>query len=306
MKEKLIVLVGPTASGKTSTAISIAKQIDAEIISADSRYFYKELSIGTAKPTLEEMDSIPHYLINVTNLNEEWNLAIYQEQVKKIIRDINLRGRFPILVGGTGQYIRAITEGWKIPKQLPDQKFREAIINWSNQIGYEQLHKGLAVIDPEAAKNIDYRNVRRTVRALEVIYKTGIRFSDQRQKQNVPYDLLVLGIDMPRAELYARIDARIDQMIKDGFIEEVKLLLEQGFRDQLNKIAPIGYQEIIRYVDAEISIEEAILLIKRKTRNFVRRQANWFKPDDPVINWIKADEHMVEKMVNCIQNFLIK
>ncbi len=298
--EKLVILVGPTASGKTSTAIAIAKELGAEIISADSRYFYQELEIGTAKPTLEEMGSIPHYLIDVTSLNEEWNLAIFQERVKEIIQDINSRGKIPILVGGTGQYIRAVTEGWKIPRQIPDKKIRDAIINWANQIGSEQLHKRLAVVDPEAAKNIDHRNMRRTIRALEVIFLTGSRFSEQRKKLPVSYDLLTLGIAMPRSELYARIDARIDQMILDGFIEEVKHLLSQGFRAQLLKIGPIGYQEITRFLDGEITLEDAILLIRRKTRLFVRRQANWFKPDDPEIKWFQYDEQVVKKMVDYI------
>jgi len=298
--EKLVILVGPTASGKTSTAIAIAKELGAEIISADSRYFYQELEIGTAKPTLEEMGSIPHYLIDVTSLNEEWNLAIFQERVKEIIQDINSRGKIPILVGGTGQYIRAVTEGWKIPKQIPDKKIRDALINWANQIGSEQLHKRLAVIDPEAAKNIDHRNMRRTIRALEVIFLTGSRFSEQRKKLPVSYDLLTLGIAMPRSELYARIDARIDQMILDGFIEEVKHLLSQGFRAQLLKIGPIGYQEITRFLDGEITLEDAILLIRRKTRLFVRRQANWFKPDGPEIKWFQYDEQVVKKMVDYI------
>ena len=298
--EKLVILVGPTASGKTSTAIAIAKELGAEIISADSRYFYQELEIGTAKPTLEEMGSIPHYLIDVTSLNEEWNLAIFQERVKEIIQDINSRGKIPILVGGTGQYIRAVTEGWKIPRQIPDKKIRDAIINWANQIGSEQLHKRLAVGDPEAAKNIDHRNMRRTIRALEVIFLTGSRFSEQRKKLPVSYDLLTLGIAMPRSELYARIDARIDQMILDGFIEEVKHLLSQGFRAQLLKIGPIGYQEITRFLDGEITLEDAILLIRRKTRLFVRRQANWFKPDDPEIKWFQYDEQVVKKMVDYI------
>ncbi len=298
--EKLVILVGPTASGKTSTAIAIAKELGAEIISADSRYFYQELEIGTAKPTLEEMGSIPHYLIDVTSLNEEWNLAIFQERVKEIIQDINSRGKIPILVGGTGQYIRAVTEGWKIPRQIPDKKIRDAIINWANQIGSEQLHKRLAVVDPEAANNIDHRNMRRTIRALEVIFLTGSRFSEQRKKLPVSYDLLTLGIAMPRSELYARIDARIDQMILDGFIEEVKHLLSQGFRAQLLKIGPIGYQEITRFLDGEITLEDAILLIRRKTRLFVRRQANWFKPDDPEIKWFQYDEQVVKKMVDYI------
>ena len=204
------------------------------------------------------------------------------------------------MVGGTGQYIRAVTEGWKIPRQIPDKKIRDAIINWANQIGSEQLHKRLAVVDPEAAKNIDHRNMRRTIRALEVIFLTGSRFSEQRKKLPVSYDLLTLGIAMPRSELYARIDARIDQMILDGFIEEVKHLLSQGFRAQLLKIGPIGYQEITRFLDGEITLEDAILLIRRKTRLFVRRQANWFKPDDPEIKWFQYDEQVVKKMVDYI------
>lgn len=295
-KAPLIVIVGPTAVGKTSVSIELAKRLDGEIVSADSRLLYRSMDIGTAKPTEEEMVGIPHYLIDVANPDERWNLAVYQREAYRIIDEIHERGELPFLVGGTGQYIRSIIEGWNIPEQRPDYKMRKALNQWAERIGAEGLYERLKTIDPEAVENIDYHNQRRTVRALEVILKTGERFSDLRRKQECPYDPIILGINRSREELYDRVDRRIEQMLADGLVDEVRSLLEDGYSPDLSTMSAIGYGEIIQYLNGEISYAEAVDLIKRNTRTFVRRQANWFKPDDPRIKWFQASAEMVDKM----------
>ena len=303
-KPPLIVILGPTAVGKTSLSIELAKRLNGEIVSADSRLLYRGMDIGTAKPTEEEMSNIPHHLIDVADPDERWNLAVYQREAYKIIDDIHERGKLPFLVGGTGQYIRSIIEGWNIPPQRPDFDLRDALNNWAEEIGAEGLHERLKMIDPEAAEKIDYRNLRRTVRALEVIFKTGERFSELRNKQECPYFPIILGIERPRDELYERVDQRIEQMLDDGLVDEIRRLLEAGYSPDLSTMSAIGYGEIIQYLQGEISYEEAVTLIKRNTRTFVRRQANWFKPEDPRITWFEASPNMVDDMETWIRRKL--
>ena len=303
-KKPLIVIVGPTAVGKTSVSISLAQIFNGEIVSADSRLFYRGMDVGTAKPTVEEMQDVPHHLIDVADPDEIWNLAIFQRQAYQVIDQIHGRGRLPFLVGGTGQYIRSIIEGWHIPPQKPDYSIREALTLWADKIGAEALHERLEAIDPKAAEKIDYRNLRRMIRALEVIFKTGERFSELRQKQACPYHPIILGIERPREVLYERVDQRIENMLADGLVEEVKGLLEAGYAPDLPTFSGIGYQEIIQYLQGKISLEEAISLIKRNTRTFVRRQANWFKPDDRRITWFLASDNLVEEMTTTIRRRL--
>lgn len=300
-KKKLIVLVGPTASGKTLAAIQLAKIFNLEIVSADSRYLYKGMDIGTAKPTQDEIAEIPHHLIDVTDLAHIYSLALFKERASQTIDEIHTKGKFPVLVGGTGQYIKAITEGWEIPPQKPDVKLRDVLQNLSNDVGPGKLHSFLAILDPEAADNIDYQNTRRTVRALEVILKTGRRFSEQRTKTSSPYEIIMIGIDYPRELLYQRIDCRIDQMLSNGLIYEVQNLLEQGYEQSLRNLAAIGYVEIIDFLKGKCTLDEAVMLIKRKTRVFVRRQANWFKRSDTNIRWFSPSEDMIQQMSNYLQ-----
>lgn len=298
----LVVIVGPTAVGKTSLSIVLAERLDGEIVSADSRLLYRGMDIGTAKPIREEMGNVPHHLIDVANPDEVWSLALYQRQAYRIIDAIHAKGKLPFLVGGTGQYIRSIIEGWQIPPQKPDHSLRDAINQWVETIGADGLHHRLSILDPEAARKIDYRNVRRTVRALEVILKTGKRFSALRRKQESPYLPIILGIERSREELYERVDQRIDQMLDAGLVEEIKGLLEAGYSPELPTMSAIGYGEMIGYLNGETTLAEAITLIKRNTRVFVRRQANWFKPDDPRIKWFRANENLVEEMEQYIRS----
>ena len=288
-KIPVTVIVGPTAVGKTAFAIELAKIANAEIVSADSRYFYRGMDIGTAKPTPEERQSIPHHLIDVADPDETWSLALFQQKAYDAIASIHERGKNVIVVGGTGQYIRALLQGWSPPTMEADLVMRSVLEDWANEIGPMEIHKKLAILDPIAAEKIDYRNVRRTIRALEVIFGSGQRFSEQRKVTESPYSFLILGLNRSRSSLYQRIDQRIDQMIRQGFIEEVAGLLEKGYSPALPSMSAIGYREISAYLNHEISLEEAIRLIKQRTRNFVRRQANWFKTNDPQIHWFNLE-----------------
>jgi tRNA dimethylallyltransferase len=300
-KPPLVLIVGPTGVGKTELAIQLAERLDGEIVSADSRLFYRGMDIGTAKPTREERACIPHHLIDVADPNETWSLAIFQQTATKIIADIHTRGRLPFLVGGTGQYVRAVTEGWKPPEVQPNPRLRGVLEGLANDMGIFWLHEWLAKIDPVSATKIDPRNVRRTVRALEVILTTGRLFSEQRGQSTLPYQLLTIGLKRPRTELYQRIDERIESMFAAGFLDEVKLLLEKGYSPDLPTMSAIGYRECIRVLKGELSAEQAKVEMRRATRAFVRRQANWFKEDDPNIHWFEAGQ---ENAVNLVEDFI--
>ncbi len=303
-KKPLIIILGPTAVGKTSVSIELAQRLNGEIVSADSRLLYRGMDIGTAKPAKDEMKGIRHHLIDVADPDETWSLAIYQKHAYLAINQIHEIGKLPFLVGGTGQYIRSIIEGWRIPPQRPDNRMRDALSCWAAEIGLEALHRRLALLDPGAANKIDYRNMRRTIRALEVILITGKRFSDLRRKQVCPYDAIVLGINRPREDLYERVDQRIENMLDKGLVDEVRQLIAVGYTPDLPTMTAIGYSEISQYLRGKISYDEAVGLIKRNTRIFVRRQANWFKPDDPRIHWFTASKNLVTEMEKKIRKLL--
>lgn len=295
-KKPLVIIVGATASGKTAAGVELAKRMNGEIISADSRLLYRGMDIGTAKPTQDERQGIPHHLIDVAAPDDVWHLALYQQQAYLKIEEIHLRGKLPILVGGTGQYIRAIREAWEVPAQEPDNGLRIVIEAWCNQIGADRLHQKLRTMDAQAANAIDYRNKRRTIRAIEVIFKTGRKFSEQRLQGESPYDIITLGINMDHEILYQRVDQRIEKMLQDGLIDEVSGLLAKGYSRTLPTLSAIGYQEIIYYLQGKVTLDEAIMLIKRNTRVYVRRQTAWFKPSDAGISWINAGTDLVDVM----------
>lgn len=299
----LTIIVGPTAVGKTEISIELAEKVGGEIISADSRLFYRGMDIGTAKPTQADRQRIPHHLIDILNPDESYSLAVFQRKVNQIILDIVSRDKLPILVGGTGQYVRAVYEGWQIPEQRPHQVLRGILEGWGKEIGPDELHARLASIDPEAATKIDPNNLRRTVRALEVIFLTGKKFSDQRIRSKLsPYDTLIIGLFRPRQELYARIDTRLDQMLESGWINEVRGLLMQGYTEDDPGMIAIGYQQLARVIQGKMVYEDAIVEIKRLTRRFVRRQANWFKIDDPQIHWFNFEPNMLDMMIALVNN----
>jgi tRNA dimethylallyltransferase len=287
--------------GKTELSLRLAEALDGEIVSADSRLFYRGMDIGTAKPTLEERRRVPHHLIDVANPDETWSLSVFQAAAEQAILSIHKRGKIPLLVGGTGQYIRAVTEGWAPPAQAPDIRMRRALEDWARSIGPKGLHRRLEVIDPAAANKILPGNLRRSIRALEVIYHTGRRFSEQQQKSESPYSLVQIGIIRPREELYARIDARIEAMFEAGFVDEVRRLLENGYPCALPTMSAIGYGEVCAYIRGDISLEEAVMLIKRRTRQFVRRQSNWFRLEDENIRWFNAGDVRLNELINFVQ-----
>jgi tRNA dimethylallyltransferase len=289
---KLIVILGPTASGKTGLAIKLAKKFNSEILSADSRQIYKYMNIGTAKTTKQEMKGIKHYMIDVVKPNEVLSLAQYKNKAVKLINDISKRGKTPFLVGGTGLYISTIVDNWLIPKVGPTKKLRSELENKSNIWLFRKLEK----IDPATAKKIDPNNKRRLVRALEVCLSSGRLFSDERRRGEPLFDVLEIGIKLSQRELYQRINKRVDLMIKQGLLNEVKKLVKSGYKWNLPAMSGIGYRQIGMYLRGEITLEEAINLIKRDSRRYAKRQMTWFRRDkrikwmnnyDQARKWIK-------------------
>jgi tRNA dimethylallyltransferase len=303
-KHPLILLVGPTAVGKTEIAIQLAEKLNGEIVSADSRLFYRGMDIGTAKPTPADRSRIPHHLIDVANPDETWSLAQFQQAARRIIADIHARGKLPLLVGGTGQYVRAVTEGWSPPEVKADEKLRDEIGKMKDEKGHEWLHEKLKTLDPEAAAKIDARNVRRTVRALEVILTTGRKFSEQRGQTASPYRLITIGLTRPREELYARVDERIESMFAAGFVDEVRGLLAKGYSPELPSMTGIGYRECVRVVEGQLSEEQAKVQMRHDTRVFVRRQANWFKEGDESIRWFVVQKNTVKEILDFLHKLI--
>ena len=300
----LILIVGPTAVGKTELAIQLAERLEGEIVSADSRLFYRGMDIGTAKPTPTEQARVPHHLIDIADPDEILSLAVFQQKAHEAIAGIHTRNKIPFLVGGTGQYIRAVTEGWNPPEVEPDERMRAELERLKEEKGIYWLHDKLKKLDSQAAENIDARNYRRTIRALEVILTTGKRFSEQRGQSESPYHLSTIGLTRPRPELYERVDQRIELMFANGLLEEVKTLLARGYSASLPTMSAIGYRECIRVIQGELNEEQAKAEIRRATRVFIRRQANWFKETDPAIKWFRVEEGMVDAIASFVGNAL--
>ncbi|HMN12493.1 MAG TPA: tRNA (adenosine(37)-N6)-dimethylallyltransferase MiaA [Bellilinea sp.] len=300
IKDPLIFIVGPTGVGKTRFAIEFAESINGEIISADSRQIYRQMNIGTAKPTLEELARVKHHLVDIIDPDEPWSLSSFLERSKKAVVEIEEKGKVPIVVGGTGQYVHSLIFGWTPPSVTANPELRNAIEKLGEAIGARSLHEKLQRIDPEAANNIQYQNMRRTVRALEVIFTTGELFSVQKRSGDRQFSTLTFGLSLPRADLYRRIDERIDQMVLEGLVYEVERLRNLGFSWSLPSMSSIGYKEINSFLNGEVSLDEAVKLVKRHTREYVRRQANWFKADDPEIHWIEASPNAHEQALKII------
>lgn len=297
----LILIVGPTAVGKTEIAIQLAERFNGEIVSADSRLFYRGMDIGTAKPSLEEQARVPHYLIDIANPDEILSLAVFQQKATEAIADIHKRNKLPFLVGGTGQYIRAVTQGWTPPEVKPDERLRDALEKMKEERGLNWLHDKLRGLDPDAAEKIDPRNFRRTIRALEVIMTTGKKFSEQRGQGESPYHLITIGLTRPREELYRRVDERIESMFANGLMDEVKSLIARGYSPSLPTMSAIGYRECAQALEGKITVEEAIQFARRATRVYVRRQANWFKESDPNILWFRVEDGVADKIEETIK-----
>lgn len=281
----VVMITGPTAIGKTSLAIELAQILDGEVIGADSRQIFKEMDIGTAKPTPEQQAKIPHHLIDIAYPDEHISLAEYQKQAYGMIDDVLHRGKFPFVVGGTGQYITALEEGWSIPQVPPNDELRNELEAEAVAIGNMAFHEKLSKIDPQAAEKIHPNNVRRVVRAMEVYLETGTPISILQQKKAPPYRILVVGLKMEREALYQRADERVLLMIHDGFVAEVERLLDMGYAPELPSMSALGYREIAQHIQGKLTLDEAIAQTQYSTHNFIRRQEIWFRGHDNGILW---------------------
>lgn len=284
----VLVIVGPTAVGKTKLSLALAGRYGAEIVSADSRLLYRGMTIGTAKPTPAEQAAIPHHLIDIVNPNETITLGQYQDLAYAAITDIQGRGRLPILVGGTGQYVKAVVEGWGIPRIGPRPELRQAL----EKMAGPELARWLQTLDPAAAAKIEPRNVRRVIRALEVTLVSGRPISELQRKSPPTFTTLQIGLTGEREMLYRRVDERVAQMMRDGLLAEVMGLWAAGYGRELPAMSGLGYQQLGAYLAGECGLEEAVERIRFETHRFVRQQYTWFRPDDPHIHWFDTGREL--------------
>ena len=307
-KKKLVVLTGPTAVGKTKLSIELARRIGGEIISADSMQVYKHMDIGSAKIRPEEMEDIPHFLVDELEPSEEFNVVVFQQKTKQYMEEIYKRGHIPILVGGTGFYIQAVLYDINFSKDDDNHEIREELENLAKEKGAEYLHEELRKIDPASAEAIHANNVKRVIRALEYYKLTGQKISEhnEEQRQNEsPYDFSYFVLNDHRELLYERIDKRVDEMVTEGLVEEVQKLKNMGYNRSFVSMQGLGYKEILSYLDGEISLEEAVYILKRDTRHFAKRQITWFKREKEVI-WVNKPEfdYDNEKILDFMQEHI--
>ena len=292
MKKPLIVLTGPTAVGKTKLSIALAKAVNGEIISADSMQVYRYMDVGSAKITPDEMDGVPHHLVDVLDPTEDFNIVLFQQLAKKSMEEIYSKGRIPILVGGTGFYIQAITRDIDFTQSEQDDSYRKELEALAAEKGSSFLHDMLASVDPKSAEDIHENNVKRVIRALEFYKQNLTRISEhnEEQKEHVsPYNLAYFVLNAPRPLLYERIDARVDEMLKNGLVEEVKDLQRMGCHREMVSMQGLGYKEILSWLGGEYPYEEAIRILKRDTRHFAKRQLTWFRREGEV-TWVDKDK----------------
>ncbi|HIV75068.1 MAG TPA: tRNA (adenosine(37)-N6)-dimethylallyltransferase MiaA [Candidatus Pseudogracilibacillus intestinigallinarum] len=289
-KEKVIVIVGPTAIGKTDLSIQLAKELQTEIISGDSMQVYKGMDIGTGKITKEEMADIPHYMLNIRQPNEDFSVATFKELVEEHIKVINEKGKIPIIVGGTGLYIQAVLFDYQFSEQKRDEKFTKELENLLEREGNIALHEKLKKVDPIQASKIHPNNYRRVIRALEVFESTGKTMTERHKTQNKTskYDYVLIGLEMNRDKLYDRINRRVEKMVQDGLVEEVRALYDKGFSDT-QAMKAIGYKEIIPYLEQEMSLDEAVSILQRNSRRYAKRQYTWFK-NQMDVTWFDAEK----------------
>ena len=292
MKKPLLILTGPTAVGKTKLSIALAKAVGGEIISADSMQVYRHMDIGSAKIRPEEMEGVPHHLLDVLEPEEPFHVVRFQELAKAAMEEIYRRDHIPILVGGTGFYIQAILKDIDFTENSGDDSYRRSLEQLAREQGPQELHRRLALVDQQAAAEIHSNNVKRVIRALEFYHLTGQRISEhnrqEREKQS-PYCFAYFVLNDDREKLYRQIDLRVDQMLEEGLLEEVRGLKERGCTRDMVSMQGLGYKEMLDYLEGRTTLEEAIYILKRDTRHFAKRQITWFKREQEVI-WInKAD-----------------
>nr|WP_078427002.1 tRNA (adenosine(37)-N6)-dimethylallyltransferase MiaA [Alkalihalobacterium alkalinitrilicum] len=304
MKEKLLVIVGPTAVGKTKMGIELAKRLKGEIISGDSMQIYKEMDIGTAKVTKEEMNGVMHHLIDIKEPTEPFSVAEFQNLVQPLIRLLNEKGKLPLIVGGTGLYINSVIQNYNFADSSSDIQFREKMERYVEEHDTEQLHDQLREIDPVSYATIHPNNYRRVIRALEVFKRTGKTLSEYQQSQNneSPYDFVLIGLTMDRDVLYDRINKRVDIMVEQGLFEEAKRLYNDGVRE-CQSVQAIGYKEIYEYIEGKLTKDEAIELLKRNSRRYAKRQYTWFR-NKANVHWFDMTNINFNKKITEIQQFI--
>lgn len=297
MKQPLIILTGPTASGKTALSVALAKRIGGEIISADSMQVYRHMDVGSAKVTKEEMDGIPHYLIDVLDPEEAFNVVVFQDMAKKAMKRIRENGHIPIVAGGTGFYIQALLYDIDFTENDGDMEYRHRLEALAEKEGASVLHKMLMERDPESAEAIHENNVKRVIRALEFYEKTGEKISAhnaaEREKIS-PYNFAYYVLNMDRGRLYSRIDRRVDEMLENGLVDEVERLKAMGCTRDLVSMQGLGYKEILDCLSGETSLEEAVYILKRDTRHFAKRQLTWFKRERDV-TWVDQERFSFDR-----------
>ena len=293
MKKPLIVLTGPTAVGKTALSIALAKQVGCEIISADSMQVYKYMDIGSAKIMPEEMEGVPYYLVDVLKPEEEFHVVRFQQMAKEAMKKIYAHGKIPLLVGGTGFYIQAVTRDIDFTEGEEDREYRSRLEEIARNQGAETLHQMLLEIDPHSAASIHANNVKRVIRALEFYHLNGYpisRHNQQESEKESPYNLAYFVLNDERSRLYERIDKRVDLMMEAGLVEEVRRLRKMGYDRNMVSMQGLGYKELLAWMDGEYSLDEAVRILKRDTRHFAKRQITWFKREKNVI-WMNKQDY---------------
>ncbi|MCI6858350.1 MAG: tRNA (adenosine(37)-N6)-dimethylallyltransferase MiaA [Eubacterium sp.] len=306
-KKPLIVLTGPTAAGKTSLSLRLAKKIGGEIISADSMQVYKKMDIGTAKIRPEQMEDIPHYMVDILDPSEEFNVVIFVDMAKKAMEKIYGNGHIPILVGGTGFYIQALLYDIDFSQHEQSEEYRKELTQLAAKKGENYLHDMLIKVDPEYAANVHFHNVKKVIRALEFYKETGQKLSEhnkQQRKKESPYNFAYFVLYHDREVLYDRIDRRVDQMMEDGLLEEVEGLVREGYTKNLVSMQGLGYKEFFPYFSGKASLEETVEKIKKDTRHFAKRQLTWFRREKEVIWFNKNEYEQEEKLLSCMLNII--
>ncbi len=299
---KLVVVVGATASGKSDAAILIAQKFDGEVVNSDSRLFYRGMEIGTARPTGEELASVPHHLIGFLEPSDTYSLARFLSDASAAARDIQDRGKLPVITGGTGQYVWGLLEGWQVPDVPPDTELRAQLEKELAEYGVDALYARLQQLDPHVAESIDGKNHRRVIRALERIASGSEH--ENREAIDPGYDSLVIGLHVERAELHRRIAERVDRMLAAGWLDEVKHLIDAGVDFDSPALSAIGYRELVSVISGEMAIDEARERTIRVTNRLVRHQNNWFKQADPRINWFDVTDGDISRVIEPVEKWL--
>ena len=298
----IVAIIGPTAVGKSAMGIHLAAAFEGEVVNSDSRQVYRSMDIGTAKPSAEDRSRVPHHLIDILDPDQDFSLALFLQIARSAVQDIQTRGKLPILVGGTGQYVWAFLEGWQVPQVPPDPDLRKSLEKEASLEGSETLYKRLQEVDPQAASRIDPRNLRRVIRALEVYQAAGTAPSNQKDEPRL--SSLILGLTTDRRGLYDLIDTRVDQMLANGLVEEVQALMDKGYSPDLPSMSGMGYKEIAQHLQGDLTLEDAVQRIKHETHRFARHQYTWFRLSDKRINWLDGGPYSTARASTLVDEFL--